>query len=174
MPSSRSKLRVPARYLAPAALALALAGTVSCSTVWDDVGGFFEDDEANVRVRALSQSGEDQDFPKLSDVPDTPRPASSPEDLNRLSEGLVADRDEARYTTETLRRRERRLNPANLPTNGALAALSNRLRTRFSAKAEPRGRWTARVRQAPIATTAARPIPSAGKLNQNKRCGGRI
>jgi len=103
MPSSRIKLRIPARYLAPAALALALAGTVSCSTVWDDVGGFFEDDEAN--DRALSQSGEDQDFPKLSDVPDTPRPASSPEDLDRLSEGLVADRDEARYTNETLRSR---------------------------------------------------------------------
>ncbi|HIM45844.1 MAG TPA: hypothetical protein EYM34_06240, partial [Alphaproteobacteria bacterium] len=80
-----------------------MAGTVSCSTVWDDVGGFFEDDEAN--DRALSQSGEDQDFPKLSDVPDTPRTASSPEDLDRLSEGLVADRDEARYTNETLRSR---------------------------------------------------------------------
>ncbi|MFP6690027.1 MAG: OmpA family protein [Alphaproteobacteria bacterium] len=103
MSSSRIKSRISARYLAPVVLALVLAGTAACSTVWDDVGGFFEDDEAN--DRALSQSGEDQDFPKLSDVPDTPRPASSPEDLDRLSEGLIADRDEARYTNETLRSR---------------------------------------------------------------------
>ena len=103
MLSSRIKLRITARYLAPAVLALALAGTASCSNVWDDVGGFFEDDEAN--DRALSQSGEEQDFPKLSEVPNTPRPASSPEDLDRLVEGLVADRDEARYTNETLRSR---------------------------------------------------------------------
>ena len=103
MPSSRINLRIPARYLAPAVLALALAVTASCSDVWDDVGGFFEDDEAN--DRALSQSGDDEDFPKLSDVPDTPRPASSPEQLDQLGEGLVADRDEARYTNETLRSR---------------------------------------------------------------------
>ena len=103
MSSSRIKLRISARYLAPAVLALVLAGAAACSTVWDDVGGFFEDDEAN--DRALSQDGGDQDFPKLSEVPDTPRPASSPEDLDQLAEGLVADRDEARYTNETLRSR---------------------------------------------------------------------
>ncbi len=103
MSSSRIKLRISARYLAPAVLALVLAGAVACSAVLDDVGGFFEDDEAN--DRALTQDGGDQDFPKLSEVPDTPRPASSPEDLDQLSEGLVADRDEARYTNETLRSR---------------------------------------------------------------------
>ena len=100
MSSSRIKLRISTRYLAPAVLALMLA---ACSTVWDDVGGFFEEDEAN--DRALTQDGGDQDFPKLSEVPDTPRPASSPDDLDQLSEGLVADRDEARYTNETLRSR---------------------------------------------------------------------
>ena len=103
MPSSRIKLRISARYLAPAVLVLVLAGAGACSSVWDDVGGFFEDDEAN--NRALTQSGEGEDFPRLSDVPDTPRPASSPEELNQLVEGLVADRDEARYTNETLRSR---------------------------------------------------------------------
>jgi outer membrane protein OmpA-like peptidoglycan-associated protein len=103
MSSSRIKLRISTRYLAPAMLALVLAGGAACATVWDDVGGFFEDDEAN--DRALTQDGGDQDFPKLSEVPDTPRPASSPEDLDQLSEGLIADRDEARYTNETLRSR---------------------------------------------------------------------
>lgn len=103
MPSSRIKLRISARYLAPAMLVLVLAGAGACSSLWDDVGGFFEDDEAN--DRDLTQSGESEDFPKLSDVPDTPRPASSPEELNQLGDGLVADRDEARYTNETLRSR---------------------------------------------------------------------
>ena len=103
MPSSRIKLRFSARYLAPAAVLLVMAGATSCSTVWDDLSALIEDDEAN--DRALTQSGDDQDFPRLSEVPDTPRPASSPEDLNQIGEGLVADRDEARYTNETLRSR---------------------------------------------------------------------
>ena len=114
MSSSRIKLEISTRYLAPAVLALVLAGAVACSTVLDavdsvdeilhqDVGLFFEDDEAS--DRALTQDGGDQDFPKLSEVPDTPRPASGPEDLDQLSQGLVADRDEARYTNENLRSR---------------------------------------------------------------------
>ena len=103
MPSNRIKFRIHNRFLAGAALALVLTGAASCSTVWDDVSGFIEDDEANDRV--LTNSGDNEDFPKLSEVPNTPRPASSPEDLERLAEGLVADRDDARYTNETLRSR---------------------------------------------------------------------
>jgi len=101
MSSSRIKLNISARYLAPVVLALVLAGAAACSTVWDDVGGFFEDDQAN--DRNLAQDDGETDFPKLSKVPDTPRPASSPEDLEQLTGGLVADRDEALYTNETLR-----------------------------------------------------------------------
>jgi len=103
MSSSRIKPRISARYLAPAVLALVLAGAAACSTAWDDVGAYFEDDEAS--DRALTQDGGEIDFPKLGATPDTPRPASSPEDLDQLTEGLVADRDEARYTNETLRSR---------------------------------------------------------------------
>jgi len=103
MPSNRIKFRIHNRFLAGAALALVLTGAASCSTVWDDVSGFIEDDEANDRV--LTNSGDNEDFPKLSEVPNAPRPASSPEDLERLAEGLVADRDDARYTNETLRSR---------------------------------------------------------------------
>ena len=103
MPSNRIKFRIHNRFLAGAALALVLTGAASCSTVWDDVSGFIEDDETNDRV--LTNSGDNEDFPKLSEVPNTPRPASSPEDLERLAEGLVADRDDARYTNETLRSR---------------------------------------------------------------------
>ncbi|PPR20790.1 MAG: hypothetical protein CFH38_01498, partial [Alphaproteobacteria bacterium MarineAlpha10_Bin1] len=100
MPSSRIKFRISSRFLAGAVLALVLTGAASCSSVWDDVTSFIEDDEAN--DRALTNSNDSEDFPKLSDVPDTIRPASSPEDLDQLTEGLVADRSEARYTDETL------------------------------------------------------------------------
>ena len=103
MPSSRIKFRISSRFLAGAVLALVLTGAASCSSVWDDVTSFIEDDEAN--DRALTNSNDGEDFPKLSDVPDTIRPASSPEDLDQLAEGLVADRSEARYTDETLRSR---------------------------------------------------------------------
>lgn len=103
MPSKRNRQRLPARYLAVAALALVLAGGVSCSSVWDDMTSYIEDDGAN--DRALSNNADSEDFPKLSEVPDSPRPASSPEDLEQLAEGLVADRDDARYTNETLRSR---------------------------------------------------------------------
>ncbi len=103
MPSSRIKYRLSSRFLAGAALALVLAGAASCSSVWDDVTSFIEDDEAN--DRALESSADSEDFPKLSEVPNTIRPASSPEDLDQIAEGLVADRDEARYTGETLRSR---------------------------------------------------------------------
>ena len=99
----RIKHRLSSRFLAGAALALVLAGGASCSSVWDDVSSFIEDDEAN--DRAATSSADSEDFPKLSEVPDTIRPASSPEDLDQLAEGLVADRDEARYTSETLRSR---------------------------------------------------------------------
>ena len=99
----RIKYRLSSRFLAGAALALVLTGAASCSSVWDDVSSFIEDDEAN--DRAMTNSGDSEDFPKLSEVPDTIRPASSPEDLDQLAEGLVADRDEARYTSETLRSR---------------------------------------------------------------------
>ena len=103
MSSSRIKPRISARYLAAVVLALVLAGVTGCSTVWDDVGAFFEDEETS--DRALTREGGEIDFPKLSAVPGTPRPASSSEDLDRLTGGLVADRDEARYTNETLRSR---------------------------------------------------------------------
>jgi len=96
-------MRVSARQLAPAVLAVGLLGVASCSEVLDNVEGYFEDDEATERV--ILQNEENQDFPKLSEVPNAPRPISTREELDRLSEGLIADRDEARYTNETLRSR---------------------------------------------------------------------
>jgi len=50
---------------------------------------------------AATPSGEDEAFPNLSDVPD--RPEGTPEETRReLREGLIADRDNARYTDETV------------------------------------------------------------------------
>ena len=44
MSSSLIKPNISARYLAPVVLALMLVGSAACSTVMDDVGGFFWDD----------------------------------------------------------------------------------------------------------------------------------
>ena len=71
--------------------------------VLENVEGYFEDGQAN--QGAVLDAGENQGFPKLSEVPNAPRPASANEDLDQLSEGLIADRDEARYTNQTLRSR---------------------------------------------------------------------
>ncbi len=103
MPNSWKTLRISARQLAPAVLVVGLLCVASCSEVLENVGGYFEDDVTNERT--ILQAEGDQEFPKLSDVPNAPRPASTSEDIDQLSEGLIADRDEARYTNETLRSR---------------------------------------------------------------------
>jgi flagellar motor protein MotB len=103
MSTSRRKPRISARTLASTALLAGLLGVASCSDVIDDISGYIEDDAANDRAIEQGESG--GEFPKLSDVPEAPRPASSAEEIAQISEGLVADRDEARYTNETLRSR---------------------------------------------------------------------
>ena len=47
--------------------------------------------------------GAEAEFPNLATVPETPRKSSSPEDIRKVKEGLVADRERARYTDEALR-----------------------------------------------------------------------
>lgn len=47
--------------------------------------------------------GADQPFPNLATVPDKPRPASTPAEVEAIREGLIADRERARHTDEELR-----------------------------------------------------------------------
>lgn len=102
------------------ALALSFFALAGCSQVPDaanpvewykGVGGWFGDDEENAEAgpsvldptlareeRALA----DESFPNLGDVPDRP-PAYDPETAAEITDGLVADRDRAQYSDETLR-----------------------------------------------------------------------
>ena len=80
-------------------MALALSGCAS----WPDSlnpGAWFGDDTASKEV-----PGSDKDYPKLSSVPDRPPPPNE-EARKQMAQGLIADRDAARYTDETLRRVE--------------------------------------------------------------------
>ena len=47
--------------------------------------------------------GADQEFPNLASVPETPRKSSSPAEIAAIRDGLIADRERARYTDQELR-----------------------------------------------------------------------
>ena len=104
-------------YYRPLAVASAIvvAGIGACSSVPDEanpvkwyegVASLIEDDDETFGDGPVEPApGGDDPFPNLASVPDAPRAASAPEDLARLAEGLVADRDNAQYTDEVLRSR---------------------------------------------------------------------
>ena len=95
------------RRVIPVVAILALSG---CSDL--DVFGLFEDDttaaqtaaDAGVRSRADTEQAkaEDGDTPSLRNVPLRPAPGSAAV-RNRVVEGLISDRDNARYTDEAIR-----------------------------------------------------------------------
>ncbi len=95
------------RRVIPVVAILALSG---CSYL--DVFGLFEDDttaaqtaaDAGVRSRADTDQAkaEDGDTPSLRNVPLRPAPGSAAV-RNRVVEGLISDRDNARYTDEAIR-----------------------------------------------------------------------
>ena len=47
--------------------------------------------------------GAEEGFPNLATVPETPRKGSTPEEIRKIREGLIADRESARYTDNELR-----------------------------------------------------------------------
>jgi len=88
--------------------ALVLAG---CSSVPDyanpvewyhDVTDAF-DDEADVAAPP-PVPGADEPYPSLSDVPEAPPRDTSLAEMDAVAEGLIADRENARYTDEEIRR----------------------------------------------------------------------
>ncbi len=85
------------------ALALAVVGALmlaGCST-FEDVASMIEDDDEIFGDG--TEPVEDESFRNLADVPDEPRPASEPAERAAVAEGLIADRERAQYTDETLR-----------------------------------------------------------------------
>ena len=110
----KHKALMLARAPSTALLLLSLMGFSSCSSVPDEVNpvewyrgasGWFESDsdqaqrdQANTaKETAPPLPGSNKDYPNLSTVPERPRSVTSPEERNRVQDGLAADRENARY-----------------------------------------------------------------------------
>lgn len=96
------RLRRRLTRLAPAlSLAALLLSVSACDGVPDEMNParWFRDEED----KAAAAEASSEEFPNLATVPDQPRPASSPEELEEVTEGLIADRAKAAYTDEFLR-----------------------------------------------------------------------
>ena len=66
--------------------------------------GVFGDDDSDLTVTTVSSiPGEDDEFPTLNSVPDRPITVETAEERATVAEGLVADREQARYTDEVIR-----------------------------------------------------------------------
>lgn len=97
-----------ARQALPLVFVFALAG---CS-FFDDVASIFDGDEPatqnasaqNVRDRsdAEREAAADSDTPSLTSVPSRPQ-TSAPTNRERVVEGLISDRENARYTDDAIR-----------------------------------------------------------------------
>jgi len=97
-----------ARQALPIVFVFALA---SCS-FFDDVVGIFDDDEPatqtasdrEVRDRSedAREAAEDSETPSLTTVPNRPE-TPAPSNRERVVEGLISDRENARYTDEAIR-----------------------------------------------------------------------
>ena len=112
----RSRLSGRASPAAGLVLVLALGG---CSFVPDWVDptewsyrwanpvnwyqGVFGDEGSEVTLRPEPVSAADDEFPRLDSVPDRPATVETAEARAALAEGLVADREQARYTDEVIR-----------------------------------------------------------------------
>ena len=69
---------------------------------WYD--GVFGGDDSDIAVAAEpGVPGEDDEFPTLSSVPERPITVETAEARVAVAEGLIADREEARYTDEVIR-----------------------------------------------------------------------
>lgn len=111
MPTRRKSLLRLSRPVAALFACLAATAALSaCSWLPSDLfdygsaGGEYDTSE-------YADAAENDEFPSLGEVPDTPRPSSSQEARERLAQGLIADRENARYTEQTLRSRYEEAKP---------------------------------------------------------------
>lgn len=115
-----------ARAAVPAAALFLLAG---CSSVpgWADPTEWFGSDLGNqsgesASATAAKTPGEGKDYPNLASVPERPK-APSEEDRKRLADSLTADRENAEYSKDVIRRQSAAPVPAPPPSPIASSAL---------------------------------------------------
>ena len=114
-----------ARAVMPAAALFLLAG---CSSVpgWADPTEWFGSDSGNqsgesASATAAKTPGEGKDYPNLASVPERPK-APSEEDRKRLADSLTADRENAEYSKDVIRRQSAAPVPAPPPSPIASSA----------------------------------------------------
>jgi outer membrane protein OmpA-like peptidoglycan-associated protein len=93
-----AELAVPKSVIA-LALALTLAG---CSSVpeYANPMNWFSDEEPSAQASPSDPgSSTNQEYPNLSTVPDRPTPSTSSDERREIRDGLIADRENARYSS---------------------------------------------------------------------------
>ncbi|EKE75583.1 OmpA family protein [Oceanibaculum indicum] len=145
---------------------MATAGLIllaGCSSVPDAVNpvewykgatGLFEDDAAPAKDQAAKeQTASDSSYPNLASVPARPTDISTPSERRAAQQGLVADREQARYTDQQ---------PSNAVTTGSGQVSTS---TTSTARTEARPPAPPAVAPAPTAPAAApaaaEPAPAA-------------
>ena len=132
--SGRARIRGTTGF----ALMVGLVGLVGCADVPDElnpvewyagVAGWFDDDKDREAREQAQKSrfadrpvpGADEPFPNLASVPPRPKRVSSTEQRKKSAEGLVADREHARYADLEARGGSAAFTPAPAP-QGPVAA----------------------------------------------------
>lgn len=162
-PESRNGNRF-ARAAASVAVMFLLAG---CSSVpdWADPTEWFGSDttseSAESAKRAAAETpGEGKDYPNLASVPERPK-APTEEERKRLTDSLTADRENAQYSEEVIRRQgESSVPPPPPPPPTAAEVEARAAATAESAAASAQSGASSMAQSAGSATPPA-PPPSA-------------
>lgn len=101
-PESRKAVRF-ARAAAPLAAVFLLAGCSSTPDWADPTEWFSSDSSTETSESAAKTPGEGKDFPNLASVPERPK-APSEEERKQLADSLTADRENAEYSKDVIRR----------------------------------------------------------------------
>jgi len=115
-------LKRPGVWLARAGMAFAFAAAVAACDTADYTVDWFEDDDEEETVTEAdgeeadgadggAQQPTDQPFPNLSSVPERPGPPEIRLEAVSIREGLTADKNNARYTDQTLRSQTANVRP---------------------------------------------------------------
>lgn len=91
---------------------------------------------ASARTADRSVPGQDKPYPKLSSVPSQPPATSSASERRAIAQGLVADREHARYTEQEVREETTAVSPSR-PAGRQVTALSAAPKSPASAPSPP-------------------------------------
>ena len=155
-----------ARAAVPVAVMFLLAG---CSSVpdWANPAEWFGGETCSksaesAEAPAAKTPGEGRDYPNLSSVPERPK-APSEEERKRLTDSLTADRENAEYSEEVIRRQSAASVPAPPPPPPSAAEVDARATAAAEAAvASAESAASSAVQRA--GNAAARPAPPSATM----------